>query len=92
MRITVRLHEPLLAEAKKYAAETGQTLTLLIEDALREKLARRKQMTRRRRARVPILRGGMLRPGVDLDHTSALLDLMEGEVLLLERDRRPKRI
>lgn len=75
MRTTVRLHEPLLAEAKKYAAETGTTLTALVEDALREKLARRKQITRRRQVRLPTFRGGKLQPGVSLDHTSALLDL-----------------
>jgi hypothetical protein len=78
MRTTVRLHEPLLAEAKKYASETGKTLTTVIEDALREKLARRKQMTKRRRVRLPTFPGGKLQPGVDLDDNSALLDLMEG--------------
>ncbi len=78
MRTTVRLHEPLLAEAKKYAAETG-TLTAVIEDALREMLARQKQLTNRRRVRLPTFRGGKLQPGVDLEHTSALLDLMEGQ-------------
>ena len=78
MRTTVRLHEPLLAEAKKYAAETGKTLTAVIEDALRETLARRKQGTKARRVRLPTLRGGKLQPGVDLDDNSALLDLMEG--------------
>ncbi len=78
MRTTVRLHEPLLAEAKKYAAETGKTLTAVIEDALRETLARRKQSPKGRRVRLPTFRGGKLQPGVDLDDNSALLDLMEG--------------
>jgi hypothetical protein len=78
MRTTVRLHEPLLAEAKKYAAETGKTLTAVIEDALRETLARRKQPTKTRRVRLPTFAGGKLQPGVDLDDNSALLDLMEG--------------
>ncbi len=78
MRTTVRLNDPLLAEAKKYAVETGQTLTALIEDALRERLARRKRPVKRRRVRLPTFPGGKLRPGVDLDDTSALLDLMDG--------------
>ncbi len=77
MRTTVRLHEPLLAEAKKYAAETGKTLAAVIEDA-RETLARRKPMAKRRKVSLPTFPGGKLRPGVDLDDTSALLDLMEG--------------
>lgn len=78
MRTTVRLHEPLLAAAKRYAAATGKTLTAVIEDALREKLARRKQAANKRRVRLPTLPGGKLQPGVDLDDNSALLDLMEG--------------
>ena len=36
MRTTIRLDDRLLAEAKQYAAESGRTLTGLIEDALRE--------------------------------------------------------
>jgi hypothetical protein len=78
MRTTVRLAEPLLAEAKKYAAENGRTLTAVIEDALREVLARRRPPAKRRKVHLPVLRGGGLRPGVDLDDTSALLDIMEG--------------
>ncbi|MBZ5594893.1 MAG: type II toxin-antitoxin system VapB family antitoxin [Acidobacteriia bacterium] len=78
MRTTVRLHDPLLAEAKKYAAETGKTLTAVIEDALRETLARRKHTIKRRPLRLPTFPGGKLQPGVDLDDSSALLDLMEG--------------
>ena len=78
MRTTVRLNDPLLAEAKKYAVERGQTLTALIEDALRETLARRTQTSKRRRVHLPTLPGGRLRAGIDLDDTSALLDLMDG--------------
>jgi hypothetical protein len=77
MRTTVRLDDPLLAEAKKYAADCGKTLTAVIEDALRETLARRKHPVKRRKVRLPTFPGGRLRPGVDLDDTSALLDLME---------------
>jgi len=77
MRTTVRLNDSLLAEAKKYAAESGRTLTAVIEDALRETLARRTHSSKRRKVRLPTLPGGKLRPGVDLDDTSALLDLME---------------
>ena len=78
MRTTIRLDQPLLAEAKKYAAESGRTLTAVIEDALREALARRKQRVKGRKVRLPTFPGGRLQPGADLDDTSALLDLMEG--------------
>ena len=76
MRTTVRLDERLLAEARKHAAETGRTLTSLLEDALREKLARR-DAPRRKRIRLLTADGEGLRPGVDLDDSASLLDIME---------------
>lgn len=77
MRTTVRLDERLLAEAKKCAAETGRTLTSVLEDALRETLARRSAHVKRTRVRLKTVKGNGIRPGVDLDDTAALLDLME---------------
>lgn len=77
MRTTVRLDEELLASAKKLAVENGRTLTSVLEDALREMLARRSQRPTRRRVRLKTVKGDGLRPGVDLDDTAALVDLME---------------
>jgi hypothetical protein len=77
MRTTVRLDDRLLAEAKKYAAETGRTLTSVLEDALRETLARRQARVKRRVVRLRTVKGDGLRPGVDLDDAASLLDLME---------------
>lgn len=77
MRTTVRLDDQLLTEAKKLAAETGTTLTAVMEDALRAALARPKQVRRRARVRLTTFGGRGLRPGVDLDDTAALLDRME---------------
>jgi hypothetical protein len=77
MRTTVRLDESLLAEAKKRAAETGRTLTAVLEDALRESLARRTVRTPKKRVRLKTIKGDGVRPGVDLDDTAALFDLME---------------
>lgn len=77
MRTTVRLDERLLAEAKKHAAETGRTLTAVLEDALRETLARRSVRGKRKPVRLKTVKGDGIRPGVDLDDTAALLDLME---------------
>lgn len=45
MRTTVRINDQLLAEAKQYAAQTEQTLTAIIEEALRQMLARQQQMS-----------------------------------------------
>jgi hypothetical protein len=77
MRTTVRLDEHLLAQAKQYAAASGKTLTAVLEDALREALARRSPPIRRKRVRLPVFNGGGVRPGVDLDDSSSLLELME---------------
>lgn len=77
MRTTVRLDDRLLTEVKKYAAETGRTLTSVLEDALRETLARRQRQVRRRVVRLKTVAGDGLQPGVDLDDTASLLDLME---------------
>jgi hypothetical protein len=78
MRTTVRLDDRVLAEAKKYAAETGRTLASVLEDALRETLARRSVRAKGRRpVRLRTVKGDGVRPGVDLDDTAALLALME---------------
>ena len=73
----MRLDERLLAEAKKCAAETGRTLTSVLEDALRETLARRSARVKRKPVRLKTVKGNGIRPGVDLDDTAALFDLME---------------
>ncbi|MGH9456662.1 MAG: type II toxin-antitoxin system VapB family antitoxin [Thermoanaerobaculia bacterium] len=75
MRTTIRLDERLLREAKKVAAQSGRTLTSVIEEALRETLARQRKAPGARPA-LPRHRG-RLQPGVDLDDAASLLDLME---------------
>ncbi|HEX5079046.1 MAG TPA: DUF6364 family protein [Geminicoccaceae bacterium] len=78
MRTTIRLDENLLREAKAYAAATDRTLTRLVEDALREALARRDARPVRRRVRLRTFKGCGLQPGVNLDSNAALRDLMDG--------------
>jgi Arc/MetJ family transcription regulator len=77
MRTTVRLDEHLLAEAKKHAAESGKTLTSVLEDALRESLARRNMHAKSKPVRLKTVKGGGVRAGVDLDDSASLLDVME---------------
>ena len=78
MRTTVRLDDRVLAEVKKYAAETGRTLSSVLEDALRETLARRSARVKGKRpVRLRTVKGDGVRPGVDFDDTAALLALME---------------
>lgn len=76
MRTTIRLPDALLEEAKRYALETGRTLTAVIEDALREALGRRHRRPSRPPVQLATFRGEGLRSGVDLDDSAALRDRM----------------
>ena len=79
MRTTVRLDDRLLADAKRYAAQSGRTLTSLIDEGLREVLAR--GAASRQAAPVELSTGGSggLKPGVTLDSNAALLEVMDQE-------------
>lgn len=77
-RTTIRLPEDLLREAKKHAAERGTSLTRLVEEALRATLSRARQGEESREpVSLTTVDGSGVQPGVDLDDTAALLDLME---------------
>jgi Bacterial antitoxin of type II TA system, VapB len=76
MRTTISLDDDLLAEAKQVAARTGRTLTAVIEDALRASLHRR-HVAPTRPVELPIFGEGGVQPGVDLDDSAALLELLE---------------
>lgn len=77
MRTTIRIDEQLLKEAKQFAARSGKSLTSVIEDALRESLARQRGSGQREPVRLITVGGKGLLPGVDLDDSAALLDVME---------------
>ena len=77
MRTTIKLDDALLAEAKSIAVETNRTLGEVIEEALRERLARRRAVSRGQDTPLPTSGGGGLMPGVDLDSSSSLLDHLE---------------
>ena len=79
MRTTVRLDDGLLEHAKSEAARRKETLTALIEQGLRLVLLQSNPVERRDRVVLPVCNaGGGVRPGVDLNDSSALLDVMEG--------------
>lgn len=77
MRTTIRLDESLLAEVKKYAAKHQKTLTAIIEDALRETLARQKAFRRAAPVKLTTFKGSGTHPGIDLDDSASLLDAMD---------------
>lgn len=74
----MRLEENLLKRAKQRAAAEGRSLTSLIEEGLELALARRRTRARRQ-VTLPVARekGGTL-PGVHLDRSSELEDVMSG--------------
>ena len=75
----MRLDDALLARAKREAARRGETLTSLIERGLRLVLAGRQKPPDRSRIEIPVCHaGGGTRPGVDLDDSASLLDIVEG--------------
>jgi hypothetical protein len=80
MRTTINLPEELLSQVKKLAAASHSTVTALIENALREAVAKRRR--KRPKERVDLRTYGKqgLLPGVDIDDTASLLDLMETSV------------
>lgn len=75
MRKIVCLDENLVAEVRKYAAETDRTFDRIVEDALREVLARRRSSARAAPVRLRTLKGNGVRPGVNLDNSASLLGL-----------------
>lgn len=77
VRTTVRLDDDLLAAAKQRAAADHTTLTSLIEDALRQTLARQPAAAAERMTIRPYGDATTL-PGVDLDDSASLRDVMDG--------------
>jgi hypothetical protein len=78
MRTTVRLDDGLLEQAKVAARQRHRTVTSLIEEGLRLVLTNERAAARRTKVLLPVSRetGGVL-PGVDLNNSAGLLDLME---------------
>ncbi len=80
MRTTLNLPDDLYREVRTTAAATGRTVTSVVEEALRDALARyRAELAggRERFVVTPHGAGGLL-AGVDLDDSAALVDVMEG--------------
>ena len=79
MRTTIRLDDELLQQVKNYAVRKGRTMTSVIEDALREMLARQEPLKQRSPVKLTTVKGNGLQPGVDLDDSAALLSIMEAD-------------
>jgi predicted transcriptional regulator len=78
MRTTLNLNDRLMRDLKRKAAETGRTMTELVEQALRDLLARSSEPAGDREFHWTTVRGRS-RPAVDLADRDALYDFMERE-------------
>jgi hypothetical protein len=81
MRTTVRLDDQLLKEAKRVASAEGKTLTALLDESLRERIARTDSMPIQKGDPLPTFAGdGLVEgPGPEtLMDNARLADLMDG--------------
>lgn len=77
MRTTIRLPDELYDEVRRRSVDRGVTVTSFIERALRQALERPTRASVRPYA-VSAFKGNGTLPGVDLNDSARLLDLMEG--------------
>ena len=77
MRTTINLPDDLAAQVKRVAVQSRTSVTALIADALRELLGRRRRKVVSSRVQLTTCGKGGLLPGVDLDDSASLLDLMD---------------
>ena len=75
---TLRLSDALIRKAKAHARKNDLTLTAVMERALSTYLAESAEPPSAKPFTLPSFDLGGPLPGVDLDDTSALLDLMDG--------------
>lgn len=80
MKVTVDVGPYLLEEAKDVAAESGRSLDEVISDALCAALNRRRALKQSpQKVNLPTFGGGGPLPGVDLNNSASLLEIMESE-------------
>jgi hypothetical protein len=79
MRTTIRMDDELLKAAKAAAAASDQSLTAFIEESVRRQLAMRHDAASASPPSIPVFAGDGLLPGVDVNDSAALLDLIDRE-------------
>jgi hypothetical protein len=78
MRTTVTIRDDLLRRARQAALERSCSLSELVEESLQRALSVQQPAFRGKPTRLPTFRGKGLQPGVDLDSSANLLEIMEG--------------
>ena len=74
MKLTVQLDDQLLDEVREYAVKTGQSITAVIENALRQLLSKHSPFY------LTTVDGNGPQPGVDLNDSAKLHELMETDL------------
>jgi len=77
MRTTIRIQDAILKEAKKKALAENKSLTSLIEELLRNNLYNLDTKFTAAE-KLPTFKGSGVRPGIDLNNSQNLLDIMDG--------------
>ncbi len=77
MRTTVSIQDEALELCKKKAQEQAKTLGEVISEAIFFAFRKRPNQGRAKNVTLPVSGNGGLRPGVDLDCSAALEDIME---------------
>jgi len=75
VRTTLNIDDQILAIAKHRAIEQGVPLTRIVENALREAFFKTEENNKE--IHLLTVKGPGVKPGIDLDHTSSLLDIMD---------------
>ena len=82
MRTTIRIDDALYRSAKAQAALSGRSVGELIEDAVRVARSRDRAAERGPLADLPVFGGSGTLPGVDVNDSRALNDLLDEGVPL----------
>lgn len=77
MRTTIRIDDDLYRAVKARAARTGRPVAAVIEDAVRESLARSEAAASKSLQPLPTFGGSGVREGVDLSSNAAVLEVLD---------------
>lgn len=88
MRTTITLEEGLAADVKRVARRDGKSVSAVIAEALRAQLAKREPSRKPRPFRLITVKGGGVRPGVDVNKSRTLEEMEDIERWNSARRRR----
>lgn len=75
MRTTLNIDDQILSLAKHQAIEQGVSLTRIVESALRDAFLKTEEKSEK--IHLLTVKGTGVKPGIDLQHSSSLLDIMD---------------